>query len=106
MASLKNDMPQTSSTIINNNLIKDAGNPLNVKVYPNPSISNFNLQTGGGTNEKIEIKVTDVLGHLVGNYKVTAGSSMTMGDSLRPGIYIIQVKQGDTYKFYRAYKTE
>jgi hypothetical protein len=106
-ASLKNDMPQNTTATINNNLKpKDLGNPLNVKVYPNPSISNFNLQTAGGTNERIEIKVTDVLGHMVGNYKVMSGSSLTMGDNLRPGIYIIQVKQGDIYKFYRAYKTE
>jgi hypothetical protein len=106
-ASLKNDMPHTSTAVINNNLIlKDAVNPLSVKVYPNPSISNFNLQMTGGSTEKLDVKVTDVLGHLVGNYKMTAGSSLTIGDSLRPGIYIVQVKQGDTYKFYRIYKTE
>ncbi|MDB5026281.1 MAG: Fibronectin type domain protein [Mucilaginibacter sp.] len=106
-ASLKNDMPHTSTAVINNNLIlKDTVNPLSVKVYPNPSISNFNLQMTGGSTEKLDVKVTDVLGHLVGNYKMTAGSSLTIGDSLRPGIYIVQVKQGDTYKFYRIYKTE
>ncbi|MDB5152375.1 MAG: pknD 4, partial [Mucilaginibacter sp.] len=107
VASLKNDMPHNSSAVINNNLLlKDAGNPLSVKVYPNPSVSNFNLQMTGGSNEKLDVKVTDVLGHLVGNYKMMAGASMTIGDSLRPGIYIVQVKQGDTYKFYRIYKTE
>ncbi len=100
-------MPHNSSAVINNNLLlKDAGNPLSVKVYPNPSVSNFNLQMTGGSNEKLDVKVTDVLGHLVGNYKMMAGASMTIGDSLRPGIYIVQVKQGDTYKFYRIYKTE
>jgi hypothetical protein len=107
VASLKNDMPQNGTSVINNNLApKDAGNPLNVKVYPNPSISNFNLQMTGGSNEKLEVRVTDMLGHLVGNYKITAGASMTIGDNLRPGVYFVQVKQGDTYKSYRIYKTE
>ncbi|HTK20660.1 MAG TPA: MBG domain-containing protein [Mucilaginibacter sp.] len=105
VASLKNDMPTSTKPIISNDLIKDpALNPLSVTVYPNPSPNYFNLSMKGGSNEKVDVFVSDVLGHLLKTYRVTPGSSITLGDNFGVGIYIVQVRQGDTYKYYRIYK--
>ncbi len=100
-------LPSNPSNItsVNNLMLKDLGAPLNVTVYPNPTVSNFNVHTEGGSSEKVDVLVSDVLGHLLKSYKVSPGSSITLGDNLATGLYIIQVRQGQTYKYYRVYKT-
>jgi len=105
VASLKNDMPVSTKPVISNDLIKDPDlNPLSVTVYPNPSPNYFNISMKGGSNEKVDVYVSDVLGHLLKTYRVTPGSSITLGDNFGVGIYIVQVRQGQTFKYYRIYK--
>ncbi len=105
VASLKNDMPVSTKPIISNDLIKDPDiNPLSVTVYPNPSPNYFNISMKGGSNEKVDVYVSDVLGHLLKTYRVSPGSSITLGDNFGVGIYIVQVRQGQTFKYYRIYK--
>jgi hypothetical protein len=82
----------------------DGPPPLTVSVYPNPSTSNFNLQPKGGTNDVLEITVTDILGHVMERYKAASGASVTVGNKLHTGAYIVQVKQGQTFRFYRIFK--
>ncbi|MDB4904147.1 MAG: Fibronectin type domain protein, partial [Mucilaginibacter sp.] len=103
-ASLANEV--TNTAVVNNNiLLKNAVNPLSVVVYPNPSISTFNLQSDGGSNEMLEIRVSDILGNMIEQYKIMPGATITIGDKIpRPGIYLVQVKQGQTYKFYKVFK--
>jgi hypothetical protein len=104
-ASLKNDMPHSTTSVTNNDFIKEPEtNALSVTVYPNPSPNYFNVSMKGGSNEKVDIFVSDVLGHLLKTYRVAPGSSITLGDSFGAGIYIVQVRQGQTFKYYRIYK--
>jgi len=85
---------------------KDGPPPLSASIYPNPSVSNFNLQLKGGTVDKLEITVTDVLGHVIETHKAEPGASLTIGNNLQPGMYLIQVRQGQTYKFYRIFRQQ
>jgi hypothetical protein len=104
-ASLKNDMPHSTTSVTNSDFIKEPEtNALSVTVYPNPSPNYFNVSMKGGSNEKVDIFVSDVLGHLLKTYRVAPGSSITLGDSFGAGVYIVQVRQGQTFKYYRIYK--
>jgi hypothetical protein len=105
VASLKNDMPRSTTSIAPSDLIKDPGiNPLSVTVYPNPSPNSFNISMKGGSDEKVDVTVSDVLGHLMKRYRVAPGTSIALGDDFGVGIYIVQVRQGQTFKYYRIYK--
>ncbi|HEX3386260.1 MAG TPA: T9SS type A sorting domain-containing protein, partial [Mucilaginibacter sp.] len=84
--------------------IKDQGPLLTVKVYPNPSTSNFNLQMDGGSKDKLEITVTDILGHVVETRTSSSGASVTLGNNLKVGMYLVQIKQGQIFRFYRIFK--
>jgi hypothetical protein len=77
---------------------------LSAKIFPNPSTNVFNLAFEGGTREKPDITVIDVSGRTVKIYKVDPIGTFRFGDGLRPGIYIIQVKQGQTNKVFKVIK--
>ena len=73
---------------INNNLF--------IQAYPNPSAIEFNLVLTGYSKETIVIIVTDIMGRKV--YQAEANNSKQQyrfGNDLKPGIYIVQVTQGN-----------
>ena len=69
---------------------------LELKSYPNPSYSSFNvvIKTSNFT-DKIMMKVTDILGREIENRTVTPNQTVNIGSVYRPGIYIVQVVQGN-----------
>jgi hypothetical protein len=83
---------------------KDDQAALSATIYPNPSPSNFKLQLSGGTSDKVEVIVSDILGHVMETRQSPTGTTFTLGNNLRTGMYLIQLRQGQTYKFYRIYK--
>lgn len=89
--------------------ISDVNNaPLNplfkVNVYPNPSETEFTVILTGYSNEKPSFTVTDVAGRKIiqstGNVKQT----YKFGKNLRPGVYILEVKQGENRQSIRIVK--
>jgi hypothetical protein len=81
-----------------------AATELNAKIFPNPSTNVFNLTFSGGTKEKLDVTVMDVSGRTVKSYKVDPIGTFRFGDSLRPGIYMIQVKQGQSNRIFKVIK--
>ncbi|HSF46455.1 MAG TPA: T9SS type A sorting domain-containing protein, partial [Chitinophagaceae bacterium] len=77
---------------------------LQAKIFPNPSTNVFNLTFTGGTKEKLDVTVMDVSGRTVKSYKVDPIGTFRFGDGLRPGIYMIQVKQGQTNRVFKVIK--
>jgi len=68
-----------------------------LKLYPNPGRNVFTIiaQTGN-TNEKIEMRIIDVLGRTVdANKNVTANQLISVGQNLKAGIYFVEVRQGN-----------
>jgi hypothetical protein len=75
-----------------------------VQVYPNPAQSEFNIAIAGRSNEKIKIRIYDVNGK---RYlpEVTGPNTIShFGSNLKPGIYMIEVIQGDNKKVTRVVK--
>jgi hypothetical protein len=75
------------------------------KVLPNPSSNRFTLHLSGGTNEPIQLRVTDILGRVVEGRKLGAGAqTVQLGESWRNGTYILEVIQGTERKTMQLVK--
>jgi hypothetical protein len=78
---------------------------LQVKVLPNPSPNRFTLNLSGGSNEPIQLRVTDILGRVVEGRKLGAGAqTVQIGESWLNGTYIMEVIQGSERKTLQLVK--
>ncbi|MFN5135257.1 MAG: SdrD B-like domain-containing protein [Chitinophagaceae bacterium] len=77
------------------NIVSESTNETagNMKVWPNPSGSYFNLQPSF-SNEAIQLRVFDVNGRLVYTANGASNKVYRFGDNLKPGIYLVEVLQG------------
>ena len=67
---------------------------ISVKAYPNPTTSEFTLKLEGLSNDKVSVIVTDIMGRKVLSAE-TSNKLYTFGNTLKAGIYTVQVVQGD-----------
>ena len=66
-----------------------------VKVYPNPSSTDFSIQVMSSSNVPISVRVMDVSGHVLNvNTAVMKGATYKLGSELRGGTYFAEVTQG------------
>ena len=77
-----------------------------IKIYPNPTASSFTIQLNHSQNQhKINLRVYDITGRLVEEKQNLApGSILTIGAAYRPGIYQVQLQQGDVINNTRIVK--
>lgn len=83
---------------------KTASSAMEVKVYPNPSSSNFNLKVTSDSKEKIDARVMDVRGRLIKRMSFDANETILFGNELTPGVYMIKLKEGKDEKSVRVVK--
>ena len=70
-------------------------NVFNVKLFPNPTPGDFNIQVITNSNEQIKVRIIDVNGKVVKtSTNMTKGSIMTLTSDLINGIYFVEVTQG------------
>ncbi len=78
---------------------------LNLKALPNPSAGAFNIQIESGSIEKINIRVIDMQGRLIEQRQnLQPNQTLKIGDSYRPGVYLLEVQQGATRKQLKLIK--
>ena len=69
---------------------------LAVKATPNPSRSEFVINTSGVSTQPVSIKIMDNLGSVIETKKgVTPGSTLHFGKSWRAGVYFIEITQAN-----------
>jgi hypothetical protein len=78
--------------------------PFDVKIYPNPAQYQFNLKLLGGSDEKVEVSVYDILGRMVKHIANSDGQEIKFGEELPSGSYIAIVSQGSNQKTVRLIK--
>jgi uncharacterized repeat protein (TIGR03803 family) len=67
---------------------------LQLTATPNPSKHYFTLQVQSTSNAPAQLRITDVLGRVVElKQGVAANTSLTIGHTYRPGMYIAEVRQ-------------
>ena len=82
-----------------------ANETLEVSAVPNPSNSIFNLIIKGSNKNSVQVRVTDVFGRLVERYeKISANTTLQIGQRLKGGSYFVEVIQADQRKFVKIIK--
>ena len=82
----------------------DGNGELKLNAWPNPSTLNFNLQVESGSNQTINVYVSDILGRRIKNLKSESNQTIYFGDDLQPGMYVIEVRQGNYSKIIKMVK--
>jgi hypothetical protein len=78
---------------------------LQARVMPNPSSSSFTVSLEGEPGKSLQLRVTDVLGRLVeSRSNVQPNTQLKVGQNWKPGIYILQVQQGQESKTIKLVK--
>jgi hypothetical protein len=96
----------TTTREVQSATVTTLGQSFQVTASPNPSFSYFNLNIAGNNAAGlVNMKVTDVLGRVVeANQNLAPGQTLRIGSDYRPGVYIVQVMQGDTVKQLKLVK--
>ncbi|WP_295337087.1 T9SS type A sorting domain-containing protein [Flavobacterium sp.] len=79
---------------------------ISVKVYPNPTNKNFNVDLATISEDKISVAVYDMLGRLVDTVDVDPKNTLLVqiGDQYPSGVYNVVVTQGEEVKTLRVIK--
>jgi hypothetical protein len=80
------------------------GSSLSVKVYPNPTKSQFNIQINNDVTNQAVIRVLDMQGRFIQSVKTTTNQTISLGSQLKAGVYLLEVTQGKEVKTTRVVK--
>ena len=77
-----------------------------LKAFPNPTNSEFTIQlTNSERFGKLIVRVMDLSGRIIEiKNSVQPNTNFKLGASYRPGIYIIEIQQGDQRKMLKVIK--
>ncbi len=77
-----------------------------VKAFPNPFASAFNLEINTSSDEKVTVKTYDMIGRLIDTQEILATeiSAQEIGNQFPAGVYNIVVTQGENVKTLRVIK--
>ena len=84
---------------------KNVRSSMDLKVFPNPTISSFSLQVYDNVSSSvINVRVLDVQGRLMKNISINPNETILLGSDFKPGVYMLEVKQGEEKKVVRVVK--
>jgi hypothetical protein len=95
----KPSVPYTKNTDVKMEVQK-----LSVLVYPNPSAQQFRLKLSSETADKVRVGIFDMQGKRMSQMQLSANSVTEFGNGLKPGIYHLEVVQGDDIQTVRIVK--
>ena len=75
-----------------------------ISLLPNPSSYQFTLRANSSTMEPVSIRVMDANGKIVYQAKGMSYQSFKFGETFSNGIYMIEVRQGNSVKTFKAVK--
>lgn len=75
-------------------------------IAPNPSSGLFKLNVTGTATLPVSIRVIDLNGKTFYATKGFASQTYNFGETLMPGMYMVEVRQGDEVKMIKAVKTK
>ena len=85
---------------------QDPENSTFIRVYPNPSTSNFTINIETFNNkEKISVRLIDVAGRIIETRNNLSGSQVVrIGNNLKAGLYIAEIRQGSSTRQIKLLK--
>ena len=78
---------------------------MDIKVFPNPTTSIFNVQaTANESASLINTNVFDMQGRLIQTIKISPNENVTLGATLKPGVYLLEMNHVGEKKVVRIVK--
>ena len=77
---------------------------MDVKVFPNPAVSDFNLQVLTAGKQTINVRVLDMQGREFKRLTIMPYQTIHIGADLKAGTYIIETRQGSEVKTVKLIK--
>jgi hypothetical protein len=77
---------------------------MEVKVYPNPTTSSFNLQVSNTGSKEVKVSIMDLQGRVIKSYVTTTFKTNNIGNELHAGVYMVEVLNGEEKKVVRVVK--
>jgi hypothetical protein len=85
-----------AKTLLSSNIIEE---PIKVNVYPNPTTSAFSLFVHlTSYSQKVKANVFDLQGRLVKTFTFNSDETISFGNELKSGGYLIELKEGGKSK--------
>ena len=75
-----------------------------VEIAPNPSADIFRLKIQSDHFSQLNVRVRDVQGKELNRFYLMPGETLDFGSDLRPGIYLIETRQGNKVRVDRVIK--
>jgi hypothetical protein len=77
---------------------------MEVKIFPNPTVSDFKLEVLTSSKEEINVRVIDAQGRLFKSFKLFPHQTIALGAELKAGSYLVEVRQGSVVKTTKIIK--
>lgn len=87
-----------------NVVLRTAKENLEVKVFPNPSSSSFQVTASSNNSSPVVYNIVDFSGRIIETHSANGTSRLTMGASLKPGVYFVEAKQAGARKVVKVVK--
>jgi hypothetical protein len=78
--------------------------PFASNVWPNPSSGDFKLEIQSSSNENAVLSIFDINGRLISNVNVGNQQTISFGENLKAGIYMVVVRQGNNFNTFKVVK--
>ncbi len=86
------------------NVVETTNTAWGLSLSPNPTTNNFTLNLRSSKQISIQLRVMDVNGKTIYTTKGLPEQTYRFGESFTPGIYIVEVRQGDEVRTVKAVK--
>jgi hypothetical protein len=77
---------------------------IDATIFPNPSTSVFRMRIKSTVDEPMTMRVLDVNGRTLEQHIMRGGEVREFGAQLKPGVYFVELIQGNTRKVNRVIK--
>ncbi len=75
-----------------------------ISLSPNPTANNFTLHVRASRQVSIQLRVMNVNGKTLYTTKGSPEQTYRFGETFAPGVYLMEVRQGDDMKTVKAVK--
>lgn len=73
-------------------------------IYPNPSTSSFSLKINGTVKGNVQVNIYDLTGRKHQSLRMNASETVSFGQNLKPGTYMVEVINGNSRKVSKIVK--
>jgi len=78
--------------------------PFATNVWPNPSSGDFKIEVQSSSNENAILSIFDINGRLISNVNAGRQQTISFGENLKGGIYMVVVRQGNNSNTFKVVK--